>query len=121
MDIKKIREDFPLLQKGIKGKPVVYFDNACQTLRPLAVIRAIDEYYRKYSACAGRSVHKLAALVTEKCDEARKRIAHFIGARRKEEVIFTRNTTEGINLIANSLGLKGGDVVITTDKEHNSK
>ncbi|MFV1917518.1 MAG: aminotransferase class V-fold PLP-dependent enzyme [Patescibacteria group bacterium] len=120
MNISKIHQDFPLLQEGIKGKPVIYFDSACQTLRPLPVIEAINEYYLKYPACAGRSVHKLGELVTKKCDEARKAVAHFINAKRKEEIIFTRNTTEGINLVANSLGLKPGDVVITTDKEHNS-
>ena len=120
MDIQKFKQDFPLLQKGIKGKPVVYFDNACQTLRPLSVIEAVNQYYREYPACAGRSVHKLGELVTKKCDEARKLVADFIGAKRREEIIFTRNTTEGINLVAHSLGLKAGDVVITTDKEHNS-
>jgi cysteine desulfurase/selenocysteine lyase len=120
MNITKIRQDFPLLQYGLKGKPVVYFDNACQTLRPLSVIDAVNQYYREYPACAGRSVHKLGELVTKKCDEARKLVADFIGAKRKEEIIFTRNTTEGINLVAHSLGLRTGDIVITTDKEHNS-
>lgn len=120
MDIDKIRLDFPLLQTKINGKSIIYFDNACQALRPWRVINAINDYYQKYSACGGRSVHKLGELVTQKCDESRKAIADFIGAKRKEEVIFTRNTTEGINLIARSLGLKKGDVVLTTDKEHNS-
>ncbi len=120
MNITKIRQDFPLLQEGIKNKPVIYFDNACQTLRPLSVIEAVNEYYREYPACAGRSVHKLGELVTKKCDQARESVANFIGAKRKEEIIFTKNTTEGINLVANSLGLRPGDVVITTDKEHNS-
>jgi cysteine desulfurase/selenocysteine lyase len=120
VDIQRIRQDFPLLQKGINGRPVVYFDNACQTLRPLPVIEAVSDYYRNYPACAGRSVHKLGELVTKKCEKSRKRIARFIGAKRKEEIIFTRNTTEGINLIARSLGLESGDVVVTTDKEHNS-
>jgi cysteine desulfurase / selenocysteine lyase len=120
MNISKIRQDFPILQAEIKNKPAIYFDNACQTLRPLPVIEAINEYYREYPACAGRSVHKLGELVTKKCDEARDLIVKFINAKRKEEIIFTRNTTEGINLVANSFGLKTGDVVITTDKEHNS-
>jgi cysteine desulfurase/selenocysteine lyase len=120
MNIQKIRQDFPLLQEGTKGKPLIYFDNACQTLRPLSVIEAINEYYRDYPACAGRSVHKLGELVTQKCDQGRRLVANFIGAKRKEEVIFTRNTTEGINLVANSLGLEAGDIVVTTDKEHNS-
>jgi cysteine desulfurase/selenocysteine lyase len=115
MDITKIRQDFPILAKG-----GIYFDNACQSLRPQTVIDAVTEYYREYSACAGRSNHHLAAKVTQKCDEARTRISKFLHAKRKEEIVFTRNTTEGINLVANSLGLKEGDVVLTSDKEHNS-
>ncbi|MDP2860919.1 MAG: aminotransferase class V-fold PLP-dependent enzyme, partial [bacterium] len=120
MNIDKIRLDFPLLQTKINGKSVIYFDNACQSLRPWRVINAINDYYQKYPACGGRSVHKLAEMVTQKCDESRKIVANFINAKRKEEIIFTRNTTEGINLVARSLGLKKGDVVLTTDKEHNS-
>ena len=115
MDITKIRQDFPIFSN--KG---VYFDNACQSLRPQSVIDAITEYYRDYSACGGRSNHHLAANVTQKCDEARTRIAKFLHAKRKEEIVFTRNTTEGINLVANSLDFKEGDVVLTSDKEHNS-
>ncbi len=120
MNIAKVRQDFPLLKTKIKGKPIIYFDNACQTLRSYSVIAAINDYYQNYSACTGRSVHKLSAKVTEKCEEARKTIARFIGAKKKEEIIFVRNTTEGINLIAYSLGLQKGDVVLITDKEHNS-
>ncbi len=117
MDIKKIRQDFPLLQEQ---KPGVYFDNACQSLRPKQVIDAITQYYVKYPACGGRSMHHLGQEVTRLCDEARARTAKFLGAARKEEIVFTRNTTEGINLVANALDLKAGDVVLITDKEHNS-
>jgi len=120
IDIEKIRQDFPLLQIKFKGKPVIYFDNACQTLRPKQVINAVKDYYERYPACAGRSVHRLGEMVTKKCEEARSTVAKFIGADRKEEIVFTRNTTEGINIIAKSLRLKSGDVVLTTDKEHNS-
>lgn len=119
MNIEKIRDEFPLLQKESR-KMIVYLDNACQTLRPRPVINAINDYYQKYPTCGGRSTHKLGEIVTEKCEEARKTIAEFIGAKRKEEIVFTRNTTEGINLVAHSLGLKENDVVLTTDKEHNS-
>lgn len=115
MDIAKIRQDFPILSN--KG---VYFDSACQSLRPQSVIDAITEYYKEYSVCGGRSNHHLAAKVMQKCDEARTRIARLIHAKRKEEIVFTRNTTEGINLVANSLNLREGDVVLTSDKEHNS-
>jgi len=120
MNVEKVREDFPILQEKIKGKAIIYFDNACMTLRPRQVIEAINEYYEKYPACAGRSIHKLGAKVEEKYHEARKTVAKFIGAKKKEEVIFTRNTTEGLNLVARSLGLEKGDVVLTTDREHNS-
>lgn len=116
MNIEKIREDFPLLQNR---KSLIYFDNACVTLRPSQVIEAINSYYKEWSACAGRSLHKLGTAVTEKYQGARKAIAAFIGAKQKE-IVFTRNTTEALNLVANCLDFKKGDVVLTTDKEHNS-
>jgi len=113
------RNDFPIYE-DLNGKAPIYFDNACQSLRPQVVIDAMTEYYRQYPACAGRSMHSFATKVTAKCDEARTHLAKFINAKRKEEIVFTRNTTEGINLVANSVGLKPGDVVVTSDKEHNS-
>lgn len=120
MDIEKIQQDFPLLQTKHHGKPIIYLDNACQTLRPWPVINAVTDYYQNYSACGGRSIHRLGEKVTQKCEEARMAVARLINTKRKEEIIFTRNTTEGINLVAKSLGLKQGDAVLTTDKEHNS-
>ena len=114
------RRDFPILQENPHGKPIVYFDNACQSLRPKPVIDAINQYYVHTSACSGRSMHHLAAEVTQDVDKARSTLAKFLGAPRKEEIVFTRNTTEGINLVAHSLGLQKGDVVLITDKEHNS-
>ncbi|MDD4271290.1 MAG: cysteine desulfurase [Patescibacteria group bacterium] len=120
INLEKIRQDFALFQKTINGQPPVYFDNACMSLKPLPVIKAINEYYNDYPACAGRSGHKLADMVTKKVAEARKTIAEFINAKHTEEIIFTRNTTEGINLIAHSLKLSPGDIILTTDKEHNS-
>jgi cysteine desulfurase/selenocysteine lyase len=120
MDIQKIRQDFPLLNEKTHRKPVVYFDNACQSLRPQSVIDAINKYYVEFPACGGRSMHHLAERVTHECEEARSVIAKFLNASRKEEIVFTRNTTEGINLVAHSLGLKKGDVVLISDKEHNS-
>jgi len=120
MNIEKIRKDFPLLQEQSHRKPIVYFDNACQTLRPTSVIQAIDEYYLKYSTCGGRSMHHLGEEVTHRCDNSRAAVAKFLNASRKEEIIFTRNTTEGINLVSNSLDFQSGDVVLISDKEHNS-
>jgi cysteine desulfurase/selenocysteine lyase len=120
MDIERIRQDFPLLQERHKGKPIIYFDTACQSLRPQPVIDAINSYYLKSSACMGRSMHYLAAEVTRACEESRKTVAKFLNASKKEEVIFTRNTTEGINLVSHSLQFKKGDVILVSDKEHNS-
>jgi cysteine desulfurase/selenocysteine lyase len=120
MDIQKIRRDFPILQDEKGKKPVIYFDTACQSLRPRQVIDAITRYYVEEPACSGRSNHRLGAAVTRDVDQARADLAKFLGAAKKEEIVFTRNTTEGINLVASSLGLKPGDAVILSDKEHNS-
>jgi cysteine desulfurase/selenocysteine lyase len=120
MDIQKIRQDFPLLNEKTNRKSVVYFDNACQSLRPQSVMDAIHKYYVEFPACGGRSMHHLAEKVTHECENARTVIAKFLNASRKDEIVFTRNTTEGINLVANSLGLKKGDSVLISDKEHNS-
>jgi cysteine desulfurase/selenocysteine lyase len=120
MDAGKIREDFPVLRRMISGKPIVYFDNACMTLKPRQVVQAMNDYYENCPACVGRSIHKLGNEASEKYEQARKTIAKFIGARSEREIIFTRNTTEGINLLANSLSLQKGDAIITSDREHNS-
>src|SRR5512133_1973522 len=104
MNINKIRGDFPILEDS----RVIYFDTACQSLRPQVVIDAITGYYEDLSACSGRSMHHLAAEVTQKCNDARARVARFLNAAKNEEIVFTRNTTEGINLVANSLFFKPG-------------
>ncbi len=120
MNPEKYRKDFPLLVRGFEGKPVVYFDNACVTLKPRQVIEAMNRYYEEFPACHGRSYHKLGMKVTEEYEKARETLKKFVGAKRSGEIIFLRNTTEAINLVANSIGLKKGDVVLTSDKEHNS-
>jgi len=120
MDVKRIRLDFPMLQGSAGNKSITYLDNACQSLRPKQVIDAINSYYLKSSACSGRSMHQLAAEVTRGVDQARGTIAKCLNAIKKEEIVFTRNTTEGINLVAHSLGLRSGDTVLISDKEHNS-
>jgi cysteine desulfurase/selenocysteine lyase len=119
MDIEKIKADFPVLQQKINGKPIIYMDSACMSLKPKQVIDAMNESYTKYTSCHGRSAHKFGRKLTEDYHKAREKIAKHIGCKT-EEVIFTRNTTEGINLVANSLDLKNGDTVLTTDREHNS-
>jgi cysteine desulfurase / selenocysteine lyase len=116
MDLARYRQDFPILHNS----KITYFDSACQSLRPQTVIDAIIGYYRNSSACSGRSMHRLAANVTQQVDQARATVAKFIGAARKEEIVFTRNTTEGINLVANSMEFRPGDVILISDKEHNS-
>jgi len=120
MNVEKIRKDFPVLEKKINGKPIVYFDNACMSLRPMQVINASNEYYFEYPGCAGRSAHEFGTKVTEKYHEAREEISKFLGARKTEEIVFTKNTSEGLNLVFNSLDLKKDDAIVTTDKEHNS-
>jgi len=113
MNTEKIRKDFPVLNQK---KRVIYFDNACMSLRPVQVISKINEYYNEYPACGGRSYHKLGKKVTEEVNLARKEIKKFFNAKSEKEIIFTKNTTESINMIANSFEGK----ILTTDKEHNS-
>lgn len=119
-DVDKIRADFPMLSVKVNKRPIVYFDNACVTLKPRQVTDKMQEYYEQYTACAGRSTHHFSTKVEDEVQGARNAIRKFINARKAEEIIFTRNTTEGINLVAHSFALKKGDVVLQSDKEHNS-
>jgi cysteine desulfurase/selenocysteine lyase len=117
IDVKKIRKDFKILN----GEQVpIYFDNACVSLKPDAVVVAMNAYYYEFPACGDRSAHKMADKVTKKVKEARGIIAKFINTKSEKEIIFTRNATEGINLLANSFPFKAGDIVLISDKEHNS-
>jgi cysteine desulfurase/selenocysteine lyase len=120
VNVKKIREDFPILKKEINGKPLIYLDSACMTLKPKQVIDALLSYYNDFPVCGGRSVHKMGTEVTIRCDGAREKIKNFLNADSSNEIIFTKNTTEGLNLVAHGLDLKKGDRVLTTDREHNS-
>ena len=117
MDTKK---DFPCLNQNKNGISPVYLDSACMSLKPQCVVDKITEYYTHYSGCSGRSAHKFSQKTTEEVSKARENIAEFIGAKKPEEVIFTKNTTESINLIAKSFKFLPNDIVLTTDKEHNS-
>ena len=112
----KIRKDFPILD-SLKG---IYFDNACMSLRPKKVIDKMNEYYLEYSGCGGRSEHRISKRVDDEIAIARSEVKKLINALSDKEIIFTRNATEAINLVANGFGLKRGDEVIITDKEHNS-
>jgi len=117
LNTDKIRSDFKLLS----GKNVpMYFDSACMSLKPNCVVDAMNEYYYEFPACAGRSPHKLSDRTTKKVKETRAIVAKFINADSEKEIIFTRNTTEGINLLVNSFNFIKDDIVLITDKEHNS-
>ncbi len=120
MDVRRLREDFPVLQKKINGKNIIYLDSACMSLKPRSVIDKMNEYYYDFPCCGGRSVHKLGTQVTISMDDARTKLQRFINAKQAEEIIFLRNATEGINLVANGLALKDGDRVLVSDREHNS-
>ena len=120
MDVEQIRKDFPILEKEIGGKLPIYFDSACQTLRPKQVTEAVAEYYDSFPSCAGRSVHKFATEVSLRCDSVRARVADFFGAESPSELAFMKNTTEGLNTVVFGSRLKKGDEIVTTDYEHNS-
>jgi len=84
MNLDAVRNDFPFFQETSNGKPIIYLDSACQSLRPRSVVEAMNEYYLRYPACSGRSYHKLASQVTQKCDEARSQMARFLGAAKRK-------------------------------------
>jgi cysteine desulfurase / selenocysteine lyase len=121
--IEAIRADFPILQREINGKPLAYLDNAATSQKPLAVIQAMDDYYRLRNANVHRGVHTLSEEATALYEGARGRIARFINAPSSKQVIFTRNATEAVNLVAYSWGvdtLKPGDEVLITQMEHHA-
>lgn len=114
-NVNKIRDDFKCLKDG----KIIYFDNACQFLRPRQVLEAMDEYYNEYPACGERSLHKWGARVTQEVEITRRKVAKLINAS-PDEIVFTKNTTEGINIVASGLEWKSGDVVVVDEKAHNS-
>jgi len=122
-DVEKIRQDFPILSKQVYGKPLVYLDNAATSQKPRSVIQALVDYYEGYNANVHRGVHALSMESTQRYEEARQKIASFIGAGNPESVIFVRNTTEAINLVANTwaaANLGPGDEILSTEMEHHS-
>ena len=123
LDIEKVRQDFPILARQVHGKPLVYFDTAASAQRPLAVIEATDRFYRKHNANVHRGVHLLSQEATDLYESARHGLARFINAGSDREVIFTRGTTESINLVAQSFlrpRLGPGDEILITHMEHHS-
>ncbi|RIB35316.1 MAG: cysteine desulfurase [Candidatus Nanoclepta minutus] len=122
-DVYKIREDFPILKRKIRGKPLIYFDNAATSQKPRQVIEKIREVYENHYANIHRGIHTLSQEASELYENAHKDVAKFINAKDWREIIFTRNTTESINLIAYSYGLnnlKRGDKIVITIMEHHS-
>jgi len=123
INVSKLREDFPVLKRQVNGKPLIYFDNAATSQKPESVIETTDRYYREYNANIHRGIHKLAEEATLAHEEAREKIAKFINAKHTEEIIFTRNTTEAINLVAYAWGRANvgkGDKIVLTIMEHHS-
>lgn len=123
IDVEKIRRDFPILGREVYGKPLVYFDNAATTQKPQCVIDAISEAYCNENANVHRGIHFLSQHATDLMESARDKVRQFIGAGSTEEIIFTRGTTESINLLASSFSsafLKEGDEVIISGMEHHS-
>jgi len=122
-DVEKIRNDFPILKTKVHGKQLVYLDNAATTQKPLYVIDKTNNYYNKYNANIHRGVHALSQEATEEFESARIIVKNFINALGKNEIIFTRGTTESINLVASSYGrknIKEGDEIIISTMEHHS-
>jgi cysteine desulfurase/selenocysteine lyase len=124
LDVERIRRDFPVLQREVHGKPLIYLDNAATSQKPHQVIGAVEEFYRRYNANVHRAIHELGAEATEAYEAARERLAKFINAGEAREVVFTRGATEALNTVAYAWGIKGklerGDEIVTTVMEHHS-
>jgi len=120
MDVQKLREDFPALSVNRGGGPPIYFDSACVTLRPRQVIDKVIEYYEQYPGCHGRTTHYFGRRTTEEYVTARKKVQRYIGARKPEEVVFTKNTTEGINIVARGVSFRPGEEILSSEMEHTS-
>jgi cysteine desulfurase/selenocysteine lyase len=122
-DAQKVREDFPILKRKVNGYPLIYFDNAATTQKPRQVLDAQRDFYENHNGNVHRAVHTLSQEATELHEGARETLAKFIGAKEPAEIVFTRGTTEAINLVAYSWGLrnlKAGDEVLVSLMEHHS-
>jgi len=123
MDINKIKSQFPIFSKKINGKPLVYLDSSNSSQKPLCVINKLNDFYKNEFSNIGRSIHSLAVNATNKFEETRESVKNFINAKFKEEIIFTKNATEAINLVSTTFGqhsIKEGDEIIITELEHHS-
>ncbi len=122
LEVEQIRKDFPILQRKVHGKPLVYFDNAATSQKPKQVIDAITEYYQNYNANIHRSIHQLGEEATAAYEKAREKVSDFINSPTHQSIIFTKNSTEGLNLLAYSLtaDLKKYDEIVISQLEHHS-
>src|SRR5947199_5539828 len=123
VDWSAIREEFPILRERVNGHPLIYFDSAASSQKPTSVLDVVRSYYEHENANVHRGLHALSARATEHYEKSRQRVADFIGAKSADEIIFTRGTTESINLVAQAWGgkfLKSGDVILLTEMEHHS-
>jgi cysteine desulfurase/selenocysteine lyase len=123
IDVARLRADFPILQRRVNGHPLIYLDNAATTQKPRQVIDSLVDFYTRLNANVHRGVHTLSVEATDAYEAARERIARFVGAQSPEEIVFVRNTTEGLNLVAVCWGrgnLKPGDEILATTFEHHS-
>lgn len=123
LDIQKIRQDFPILHQEVHGYPLVYLDSAATSQKPKSVIEALSRYYLETNANVHRGIHTLSELATSQFEATRSHVAHFIGGVANEEVIYTRGTTESINLVAQAWGdlnIQTGDRIVITEMEHHA-
>ena len=123
LDANKIRDDFPVLSRQVNGNPLVYLDNAATSQKPRSVIQTLVDYYEGYNSNVHRGIHTLSVEATDRFEEARQKVADFIKAETSESIIWTRNTTEAINLVANTwamANIKEGDEIVLTQMEHHS-
>src|SRR3984885_6403938 len=123
LDVERVRRDFPILDRTVSGRPLVYLDSGASSQRPVAVLRAVEEYETHSHANIHRGVHALSQAATEAVEGARERVRRYINARSTKEIIFVRGTTEAINLVAQSFArprFKAGDEIILTTLEHHA-
>src|SRR5438067_130950 len=123
LDVRKLRRDFPILAQKIHGKPLVYLDNAATTQKPRRVLDVLEHYYTHDNANVHRAVHLLSERATRAYEEARVKVQHFVHAAESHEIIFTRGTTEAINLVAQTYGRQhvgAGDEIVLSHLEHHS-
>ena len=123
MNMKEVRQLFPILDQQVNGKPLVYLDSAATSQKPLPVIEALDQYYRQYNSNVHRGVHTLGTKATDAYEGAREKVRRFINAKSTQEIIFTRGTTTALNMVATSYGranLQEGDEIVITYMEHHS-